>query len=473
MIKTAFINGKWIKLSGEPAPVLDKYLLEPFGGVIRAESDTTALAVQEAQRAFETSPLSPEGRSKILEKTADLIDARSDELADIIIREGGFMRSEASKEVSRAALVFRHSAEEALRLNGEMIPFDGIPGGAGKTGFLQRHPIGVICAITPFNGPLNTPAHKIGPAIAAGNTVVIKPARETPFSACALCDILQEAGLPDGHLNLINGEGTIVGQQLLEDDRIAFYHFTGSTAVGRRIANTVGLRQTSLELGSVAATIICDDAHLEAACAASVAAAYAKAGQVCTSTQILFVEAGVADAVRDRVVEIIKPLTAGNPRDASNRCGPMISEKAAERVSAWIEASIDKGARLLWGGARERSTLQPTLLDNIHPEDQFLREELFGPAMCIVPVASIDEAIDRYNAGRYGLAAGVFTQSLDKASKASRRLRSGTIHINNASSGRLDPMPFGGVKDSGHGKEGPKYAVEEMTERRLVVLHGF
>lgn len=468
----AYIGGEWRCDSKDTVDVNDKFTGETIARVESCTPEQVDAAIDAAWRGFEETELDITHRVAVLRRVADAIEGRAGEFSETITAEGGFTIKEAAKEVGRAIDVLRISAEEAGRQSGELVPMEGMPGGQGKLAFMQRFPLGVVCAITPFNSPLNTPLHKIAPAIAAGNSVVIKPASQTPLCTAMLCDLFAEAGLPAGWLNMVTGPGGTVGEQLLGDVRIAYYHFTGSTEVGKHLASRIGLRKSSLELGSIAATIVCDDADLEHAVADMTRAAFAKAGQVCTSTQLIFAERKVYGDVCEGMARAAIALKPGDPRDADTDMGPLISAAEADRVQGWVDKALKAGAKRLAGGGRAGAALEPTVLVDVPDGQKVIDREIFGPVAVVIPVETTGEAIERYNASPYGLAAGIFTRDIERALHAMRRLRAGTVHINSASSSRLDAMPFGGVKDSGHGKEGPKYAMREMTEERLAVLHG-
>lgn len=471
-IITSWIDGAWSAPAGAAVNVLGKYSGAPIAQLHQSSSGDVERAIAAAERAFTRGRLPISERVAVLNRVAVALTLRSAEFACIISAEGGSTIGEATKEVERAIITLKATAEESTRIDGDIIPLEGAPGGEEKFAFMLRHPLGVVCAITAFNSPLNTPIHKIAPAIAAGNSVVLKPPSVTPVSSALLCEIFAEAGLPPGWLNYVVGSGATVGEQLLHDERIAFYHFTGSTAVGRRIARTIGLRRSCLELGSIAATILLSDADIGPAIKDIARAGYAKAGQVCTSTQVLYVEATVVDEVRDALSDAVRRLSWGDPALPSTQVGPLISSEEADRVTAWIDRALAGGARRLTGGGRDRAVLEPNLVTDVPENSSLLCEEVFGPVVSLVPVGSLDEAIARYNAGSYGLAAGVFTRDIQLAFNAVRRLRTGTLHVNAASSSRLDAMPFGGIKNSGHGKEGPRWAIQEMSEQRLTILHG-
>jgi succinate-semialdehyde dehydrogenase/glutarate-semialdehyde dehydrogenase len=383
--------------------------------------------------------------------------------------EAGFTQSDASGEVRRCIQTLKLSAEEARRLAGEVIPLAGAPQQGARMGFTLRVPLGVVLAITPFNSPLNTVAHKIAPAFAAGNAVILKPASATPLTACKLAEVLVEAGVPRGFLSVIPG-GAQVADWLIEDERVRFFAFTGSTEVGRSIQRRAGLRRTQMELGSIACTILCDDAKLDVALPKVVNAGYRKAGQVCTSIQLLLVHRSIAGEVERRLAKLVQALPYGDPYDPKTVVGPLISEKEAIRVEAWVEEAVAKGAQRLAGGKRQGAVVPPVLLGGIDDTMKVGCNEIFGPVVCIVPFDTLDEAIARVNATPYGLATGIFTNRLDDAFAAAKRLEVGGVHVNETSSSRVDLMPYGGSKDSGFGREGPRYAVHEMTEERIVTF---
>jgi succinate-semialdehyde dehydrogenase/glutarate-semialdehyde dehydrogenase len=403
-------------------------------------------------------------------QVAGLLEQRRDELARTIVAEAGFPISDGLNEVSRSVQVFIVAAEEAKRLTGEGVPIESAPGNAHRMAFTIRVPRGVVCGITSFNSPLNMVAHKVAPAIASGNTVVIKPAQATPFSAVSLFEILLEAGLPPGHANLIQGPGSSIGAWLVNNPDIAFYTFTGSTAVGRSIRASVGLRPVALELGSIAASIVCEDADLERAAPRIANAGFRRAGQACTSTQRLFVHEDVLARFTNLLVDATRKLPVGDPHDPKTVVGPMISEQEAQRAEAWVREAVRQGARLICGGERKGAVLYPTILADTQPNMRVMCEEIFAPVLSIIPFTSLDAAIDSVNATPFGLAAGLFTRDVTRAMLATRRLHVGIVHINEPSASRVDLMPFGGVKDSGLGREGPKYAMQEMTEERLFTI---
>lgn len=465
-----FIAGEW-RTDGRPAPLLNPYTGAHFADIMAATDVQVDTAVESLVSAFrQHRPLPLHERYVILSRAAVLVTERSAALIASIVAESGFTVQDATTEVLRATQTLQLCAEEARRLTGDMVPMEGAPGVSGRIGFTMRHPLGVVCAITPFNSPLNTVVHKVGPALAAGNAVLLKPALATPMTSVLLFEILLEAGVPPHLLALVQGDGPDVGQRLLENPAIRFYAFTGSTAVGEHIASTIGLRRRQLELGSIASTIICEDADLDVALPLVVAAAYRKAGQVCTSIQRLYVHEDVLEDATDRLIARIGGLSVGDPADAHTFVGTLIDDAAATRVDSWVQAAVDAGAERLLGGERERALLQPVLLRDVDSTMDVLRREVFGPVMSIVPFSDLDKALSQANDSPFGLAAGIFTNDLPRAMRAASELEMGSVHINQTSSSRIDLMPYSGAKSSGYGQEGPRYAIREMTEERLITI---
>jgi succinate-semialdehyde dehydrogenase/glutarate-semialdehyde dehydrogenase len=463
------IGGEWTAGTAT-VPVYDKFTGAKIGEVDRASRDQVAAAVAAARRSFETQRLTPYDRYRILSRVAELIETHREALVRTIVAETGFPVSDGANEVSRAVQTFIVSAEEAKRLAGEVVPIEASPGQSHRMAFTIRVPRGVVCGITSFNSPLNMVAHKVAPALASGNTVVIKPSQLTPLSAALLFRLLLEAGLPPAHANLVHGPGGEVGRWLMEEPDVRFYSFTGSTDVGKLLQRSVGLRPVALELGSIAATIVCDDADLERAAPRCANSAFRRAGQSCTSTQRLLVDGRVFDRFLDLFVEATRRLRVGDPRDPETHVGPLISEADARRAESWIEEAVAAGARVVEGGKRVGALLQPTILVNVQSSMRVVAEEVFAPVVSVMPFGSFDDAIDEVNSTPFGLAAGLFTRDITRALTASRRLHVGIVHINEPSSSRVDLMPFAGVKDSGLGREGPKYAMQEMTEERLITI---
>lgn len=463
------IAGQWV--DGEAVQELhDKYDGQPYGRMAMASAQQVDAAVAGAVQALQASTLTPYQRYRLLLEASRLVQRESETLITLMRHEAGFTRADGDNEVRRCVQTLELCAEEAKRLQGEMVPLQAGDGVKDRIGFTIRSPRGVVCAITPFNSPLNVLAHKVGPALAAGNAVVIKPSEFTPLTAVLLCRLLIEAGWPPGLLALLHGDGAQLVSQLVADQRIAFYAFTGSTRVGREIQRGAGLRRTQLELGSIASTIVCADADIGLALPRILNAGLRKAGQVCTSVQRLYVDRQLAPQFVPRLLEAARQMKAGDPADPATVIGPMISEHHARRAQSWVEEALSAGARLLCGGQRQGCVLQPTVLTDVRPDMKVVCEEIFAPVMSVIEVDSVDDAVAQANAQPFGLSAGLFTSNLHTAMRAARALRFGGVHINEASSARVDAMPFGGVKDSGFGWEGPAYAIREMTEERLITL---
>ncbi|HTP62764.1 MAG TPA: aldehyde dehydrogenase family protein [Burkholderiales bacterium] len=464
------VGGDWIAGKGAPLEVIDKYRLQPGARFQSADREQVARAIDRAHAAFRSGAPNPYERGAILQRASALLETRADAFVRTMQMEAGFTASDAAGEVRRGAETLRLSAEEARRLAGDVIPLAGAPQQAGRMGFTLRVPLGVVVAITPFNSPLNTVAHKIAPAFAAGNPVVLKPASATPLTACLLAETLLDAGMPRGFLSLTPG-GAQVADWLIADPRVRFFAFTGSTEVGRSIQQRAGLRRTQMELGSIACTILCDDARLDTALPKVVNAGYRKAGQVCTSVQLLLTHRSILGDVQARLAQLVRDLPYGDPADPKTVVGPLISEKEAIRVESWIAEAVSRGASCLaGGGARRGAVVPPALLTSIDETMKLGCQEVFGPVVCILPFDTLDQAIDRVNATPFGLATGIFTNRLDDAFNAARRLEVGGVHVNETSSSRVDLMPYGGSKDSGFGREGPRYAVHEMTEERVITF---
>ncbi len=464
-----FLQGEWVD-TAETVPVSDKFSGEQIGEVSCASREQVDAAVASAACSFRKDPLSAHRRAEILIKTAAIIEQRRDEIAQTIITEAGFPMIDASNEVTRAAQVLVTSAEEAKRLTGEGVPIDAAPGHEHRMAFTIRVPRGVVCGITSFNSPLNMVVHKVAPALASGNTIIIKPPQATPFSAAILVESLLAAGLPPNHIQLVQGAGAKVGGYLIENQEIAFYTFTGSTEVGKFIRENIGLRPSALELGSIAATIVHEDADLERAAPRVANSGFRRAGQSCTSTQRLFVHERVLEPFSRLLKAAIEKLPCGDPHDPKTIVGPMISEKEAIRTESWVREALEQGATLVHGNRREGALFYPTVLTNVRTDMRVMCQEIFAPVLSIVPYSDFDKVIDEVNATPFGLAAGVFTRDVMRAMSAARKLHMGVVHINEPSTSRVDLMPFSGVKQSGLGREGPKYAMEEMTEERLITI---
>jgi acyl-CoA reductase-like NAD-dependent aldehyde dehydrogenase len=466
-----YINGNWVDRA-ETMPVRNPFDQSVIDTVPRGTAADVDEAISSAVRGAAVMGKMPAyERYSILRRAADLMAQRSEDLARTITSEEGKVLAEGRGEVQRAIQTITLSSEEAKRLHGETVPLDAAPGNTTQFGFTIRVPVGVVAAISPFNFPLNLVCHKVGPALAAGNAVVLKPAGDTPLSALKLTEILLEAGLPAEAIQCITGPGAEIGDPLTADPRVRKITFTGSMEVGERICRNAGIKKVTMELGSNSPLIVMSDADLEKVAAATVASGFANAGQVCISTQRVYADRRVYADFLDALVTPTRAFTTGNPMDESIKMGPMIREADAARVHQWIEEAVGQGARIVAGGDREGTLHAPTVLADVKPDMRVSREELFGPAVAVAAFDNIDEAIAMANDTRFGLSAGIFTQNVDWAMRFAKEVHSGNLHINSSPQWRADIMPYGGLKDSGMGKEGPAYAIEEMTELKMVVFH--
>ncbi|WP_312405211.1 aldehyde dehydrogenase family protein [Brevundimonas sp.] len=465
-----FVGGAWVEGEGAVVDVVDKFTGDIIASVRCASTAQVDSAVLGARSGFEAVKLEPFERARLLNRVADLILANRQALAETIVAESGVPWKDSDNEVARAAETFRLSAEEARRLVGEVVPIQGAQGQSHRMAFTLRVPRGVVGGVSAFNSPLNMVAHKVAPALGAGNAVVFKPPLVTPLSATRLFELMLEAGVPAELIALVHGDGGTVGQHLVEHPGVDFFTFTGSPPVGKRIRDARGMRPVALELGSIAATIVCADADLKRAAMRCAQSGFRRQGQACTSTQRLFVQREVLETFQALFLAEVAALSVGDPTDPKTDVGPMISEKDAVRAEAWAREAVDQGARILAGGVRQGAVLQPTVLTEVRPTMRVMCEEIFAPVLSIIPFDTLEEAIKQVNATDFGLAAGLFTRDIQKALQSAARLHVGVVHLNDASSSRVDLIPFAGVKDSGVGVEGPKYAMREMTEERLVTV---
>lgn len=439
----------------------------PAGDVADVEA-----AFQAAEEGFEINRNLPvHERISILYKTAEIIRSRQEDFAKIIASEGSKTIKEARKEASRCIDTIMISAEEARRVVGETIPFDSREGSENRLGYYYRFPIGIIVAITPFNDPLNLVAHKVGPAIAGGNSVVLKPATVTPLSALKLGEVFIEAGLPWKILNIVTGKASKIGDALVTDPRGRMISFTGGTEAGLDITKKAGLKKIGMELGSNSPVIIMDDADLPQAAELSVSGAFWAVGQNCIGVQRIYIHEAVYDEFEKMFVEHTKKIKVGHQLDEDTDMGPMITEGEAARVEEWIKEATQAGAELLTGGKREGTLFEPTVFRNMPDTAKLNCEEVFGPVVNLYKVSSLDEAIKLANSVIYGLHGAIFTRSLDNAFKAIKGLDVGGVMVNDSTDYRIDMMPFGGVKWSGLGREGIKFALLEMTEPKVVCFN--
>ena len=417
-----------------------------------------------------SSPLPAHERAAILDRVAALLKERHDEVAQTISAEAGKPMKAARVEAERAVSTYTMAAVEARRLSGEVVPMDASTAGVGKVAYTMRVPIGIVGAITPFNFPLNLVAHKVAPALAAGCAVVLKPAGHTPLSALFLGELETEAGLPPGWLNVLVGPSAEIGDVIVEDERVKLITFTGSSGVGWKIRERAVKKRVNLELGNATPVVVEADADIEEAAAKLAANAFSFAGQSCISVQRIYVKRDAYDDFISRFVPKVQALKVGDPGEEDTDVGPVIDEDARDRIVSWVEEAKSAGATVLAGGEVVDGLLQPTVLADVTPNMKVSCQEVFGPLCTVSPYDSSEEAFELANATEYGLQAGVFTANLKTALAAAAALEFGGVTVNEAPTFRADQMPYGGVKDSGNTKEGPHYAVREMTEERLVVL---
>ena len=462
------LDGEWIE-TGEWLEVHSPYSGETVARVPRAGADETRRAIDAAERAMR-DPLPAHKRAEILVRVAAGLGRRADEVARQLSAEAGKPLKAARIEVARAMSTYTMAAVEARTLAGEMVPMDGSRAGEGKLAFTLRVPVGVVGAISPFNFPLNLVAHKIAPALAAGCAVVLKPASQTPLSALLLAELETEAGLPPGWLNVLVGPAAEIGDVLVEDERVRLITFTGSSGVGWKLRERAPRKRVSLELGNATPVIVEADADLDEAAARLAGNAFSFAGQSCISVQRIYVQRSAYEGFLERFLPQVEALKIGDPADEDTDVGPLISTGDRNRVIEWIDEARAAGAEILAGGTLDGELLEPTVIAGVGPELRVSCEEVFGPVVTVNAYDRLDEAIVLANGTRFGLQAGIFTSRLDTALRAGRELEFGGVTVNEAPTFRADQMPYGGVKDSGNTREGPAWAIRELTEERLVVL---
>ena len=466
--KPLLIAGEWVE-TGEWQEVRSPYSGEVVGRVAKAGAEETRRAVDAAASAME-EPLPANKRAEILVRVAGALGRRHDEVARLISDEAGKPMKAARVEASRAMSTYTFSAVEARKLAGAMVPMDASQAGVGKLAFTLRRPLGVVGAISPFNFPLNLVAHKIAPSLAAGCAVVLKPAAQTPLSALLLAELEDEAGLPPGWLNVVVGPSSEIGDVLVEDDRVKVITFTGSSGVGWKLAERSPRKRVNLELGNSTPLIVEADADLDAAVAATAQHGFSFAGQSCISIQRVYVHDGVYDEFVSALVPKVEALTLGDPADEETDVGPVIDEDARDRILEWVDEARSAGAEILTGGELDGELIQPTVIANVGTELKVSCQEVFGPVVTVNRYGTLDEAIDLANGTEFGLQAGIFTGSIRTAMRAAQELEFGGVTVNEAPTFRADQMPYGGMKESGNTKEGPAYAVRELTDERVVVI---
>src|SRR6478752_2769656 len=469
------IGGRWVEaVAGRQEDVTSPFDGSVVGSVSRAglgDVDAALAAATEGAKLWRATPAHQ--RMRILQRAAALADERTEAIARTISAEAGKAITEARGEASRSGEIIRLAAYEGTQLYGETLPLDANMGtGFDKIGFTVRQPVGVVAAVSPFNYPALLVLHKLAPALAAGNSVVLKPARTTPLTALALAECFVDAGLPEGVLSVLTGSGAELGDALVSDPRVNKVSFTGSTATGTRITQLAGVKRLSLELGASCPVVILPDADIDAAAAAVALGGFVNAGQVCISVQRVITHPSINGDFLDALVPRVQKISTGNPGSTDTGMGTLITQQEAERVERSIRTAVDSGATLLTGGDRDGAIISPAVVSGVDPSSPFSQDELFGPAVAVSTAEDWQSAIAQANGTAYGLGAGIFTSDVSGAVRATREIDAGIIHINWTPLWRADLMPYGGLKGSGLGKEGPRSAVAEMTDAKTVILHG-
>ncbi|MED4594263.1 aldehyde dehydrogenase family protein [Bacillus safensis] len=466
----SYINGEWLDTDRVKTDIINPYSGERIGTSYLASSEDIEQALSSAQHAKkQIAGISAIERSKLLTKAATLLDEQKDHFAKLISLELGKPLKNTRDEVSRSIETLAQSAEEANRLIGETIPGNVSSRGQGAMAMTFKVPVGVVLAITPFNAPLNLICHKVGPAFAGGNVIILKPAPQTSAVATAFVELLLEAGFPEAGLQLVIG-GVDAGKQLVTDERTNLISFTGGAAGGEHITTSAGLKKVLLELGGNGGTIVHHDADIEQAASMCAKTGFSNSGQSCISVQRIYVHQEMMPSFTEVLKQKVEQLVVGDPLSSESDIGCMVDVQAAQRVEAWIQEAESMGAELLYGGKRNGASITPAILLNPPKQAKVVCEEVFGPVVSILPYEELEEAIKEANDSRYGLQAGIFTNQLDVALHAAKELEAGGVVINGTSNFRLDHWPYGGIKRSGLGREGPRFAIEEMTETKMVVL---
>jgi glyceraldehyde-3-phosphate dehydrogenase (NADP+) len=465
------IGGQWVD-KDKKIDVIQPYDGSVYDTVPEGTAEDVDKAITIAVKGHEINRKLPaHKRIAILKRTGEIMQGRYEELAKTIANEGSKTIREARKEVGRAINTITISAEEARRIDGETIPFDSAEGSENRRGYYYRFPIGIIGAITPFNDPLNLVAHKLGPAIAGGNAVVCKPATVTPLSALKLGECLLEAGLPGEILSIVTGHGSKIGKAIVSDPRIRMISFTGGVEAGEEIMKNVGLKKVGMELGSNSPVIVWGDCKLDMAVESCVSGAFWAVGQNCIGVQRIYIDRRIYDEFRDKFAARTNKYKTGYQLDEDTDMGPMITEGEAKRVIDWVKEAVSQGAKVLTGGTREGTLVQPTTMENMPSGAKLDCQEVFGPVVSLYPVDTLEEAVEKSNAVDYGLHGAIFTQDVNNAFYAVYNMDVGGIVVNDSTDYRVDLMPFGGVKKSGLGREGIKYALLEMTEPKMVCFN--
>ena len=465
-----WINGQW-ETTKEMTELTSPYSGQVIAKVAKATIADVERAIEGAHEAFQAfKNTTAYERAEILYKVVTIMRERKQELAEILANEAAKPISAGLVEIDRTIATYQFAAETAKQVTGETIPMDAAPGVNDRMGYTKRVPLGVVSAITPFNFPFNLVAHKLGPAFAVGNTVVLKPASQTPLSALVMAQIFKDAGLPDGALQIVTGSGGELSDILVTHPFVKKITFTGSGAVGLKIKEKVGLRKITLELGSNAAVIVEPSTPIEKVIKRCVGGAFGFAGQVCISLQRIYVQKSIYESFTKQFVEETKKLVVGDPHDEKTDLSAMINPEEVLRIKAWIEAAKKQGAIVATGANFTERTCSPTVITNVTPDMKIVCEETFAPIVSIVPYDTLDDAISYVNDSELALNAGIYTNVLTDAMKAADLLEAGAVIINDIPTFRIDNMPYGGVKMSGYGKEGIKYAVQEMTDLKFITM---
>jgi len=469
-VQKLWINGEWVKADGQYI-LTSPYSGEQIAIIGKASESQVHQAIEGAHKAYlNFKKTTAYERAEILYKVVEIMRARKEELAEIITKEAAKPLSASLVELDRTIATYQFSAEAAKQVMGETVPMDAAPGAAGRIGFTKRVPLGVVTAITPFNFPFNLVAHKLGPAFAVGNTVVLKPATQTPLSSLVMAEIFKEAGLPDGCLQIVTGSGGELSDSLITHPHVKKVTFTGSGEVGLKLKEKVGLRKITLELGSNAALIVEPTTPIEKIVKRAVSGAFGFAGQLCISLQRIYVHQSIYSEFVEQFVAETKQLKVGDPTLLDTDVSAMIHPREVERIKKWIEDAVRHGAVVATGGEVTERTCMPTVMTNVTPDMKIICEETFAPIVSIVPYSTLDEAIELVNNSHLGLNAGIFTNVLTDALDAAEKLEAGAVIINDIPTFRIDNMPYGGVKQSGYGREGIRYAVEEMTDLKFITF---
>lgn len=466
-----FINGEWLTRDRN-VDVVNPHTNERIGSLPVAAAEDVAKCVEaahDARAAMEDLPAHK--RSEILERTAQLIQSNNNAMTTRIVEESGKAWKWAAIETARAVENLKFAAEEAKRIHGETVPMDASPGSENRVGYWTRVPVGVVGAISPFNFPLNLVVHKVAPAIAAGNTIVLKPATATPGPAQLLGEYLLEAGLPAEALNIVYGSGSIVGEALVKNESVAKITFTGSVPVGKRIMQMAGLKKVTMELGSNSGTIIDESADIDLAVSRCIMGAFAYNGQVCIAVQRIYLHEKIAREFTEKFVQATRKIVVGDPMNPETDVTAMITEQEAMRAEAWVQEAVATGAKALCGGKREGRIYQPTVLSGVAPDMKVICDEVFAPIVSLITFSDFDDALRQVDESLYGLQAGVFTNDIKHAFQAVKRIDVGGVIINDVPTYRVDHMPYGGNKESGLGREGARFAIEEMTNLKMVCFN--